>query len=184
MRLKIPEHISENEILVHFLYNRNFPKNTIIATSLISKEIFIPNKGGVSMQRHLFCNENNCKYFAKNYQFQRVYVGFLLLRKKDFNYVKKEYISNSRKDFEAEIISTPINEKGEYYPKSIDVFTDSLGNPAHSDLIYINPAPEGEETPKTAIRSFSRKLAKKCVVTIDQEPQEVLYNSEKFSKLI
>lgn len=184
MPLLIPKEITDDEILVHFIFDRNFKKKIIAEERLVSKDIFLPNKSGVSFQRSFYCEESKCKNFAKDVAIGKVYIGFIVFRKSHFEKVKQNYIQNERNEFEADIFSTPLDENFEYLPKEVEVYTDSLGNPAHADLIYENPAVKESESPNTAIRSFSRKLSKECKLIIDSNPLSDSYDDVEFNKLI
>ncbi|PQJ81029.1 hypothetical protein BTO18_14560 [Polaribacter porphyrae] len=165
----IPNNIESSEKLVHYLFTKHFKRKIISSeiSDLNNREILMPNKGGVSLQRTRYCNENKCKEFASMIP-DRVYCGFLLFSKQDFENVKSNYIKYSRPDFEAILKHTPLNENFEYLPNNSKVFVNSPGNPAHSDLIYLNPAQINEEKPNTAIRSFTRKFLQFCTLLIDK----------------
>ena len=171
--------IHNDEILVRFIYDKNFKKKKPLLGNLIIGEIFLPYKGGVSLQRSLFCSERACKIFAKK-NTSRIFIGFLIFTKQQFEDLKAEYSIDEREHFDAIIKSTPLNENFQYVDDDEVIFTESLGNPAHCDLVYLNPAVSGEESTKTAIRSFSRKLAKKCKLLIDPNPEEIDYNGLEF----
>ncbi|MFY7810659.1 MAG: hypothetical protein ACOVQ2_02900, partial [Flavobacterium sp.] len=71
------------------------------------------------------------------------------------------------KSFEAEIISTPLDENYHIIPKEKIVYINTPINPGHADLKYINPGLiSDDENPNTAIRRFSRNLFKICEVYI------------------
>ena len=184
MPLLIPKEIADDEILVHFIFDRNFKNKIIKEEKLVSKDIFLPNKGGVSFQRNFYCDESKCKNFAKGVAIGKVYIGFIIFRKSHFEKVKQDYIQNERNEFEADIISTPLDENFEYLPKDVEVYLDTPGNPAHADLIYENPALKENESPNTAIRSFSRKLSKECKLIIDSDSSSDSYDDIEFKKVV
>lgn len=184
MHLLIPKEIADDEILVHFIFDRNFKNKIIAEEKLVCKDIFLPNKGGVSLQRNFYCEENKCKNFAKLVAFGNVYKGFIIFRKSHFEKVKQDYIQNERVEFKANIFSTPLDENFEYLPQDAVVYTDTPGNPAHADLIYENPALKENESPNTAIRSFSRKLSKDCKLIIDSNSLSDTYEDIEFSKAV
>ena len=78
MPLPIPKKIADDEILVHYIFDRNFKKKVIAEEKLVSKDIFLPNKGGVSLQRNSYCDENKCKMFAKGVAIGYGVFGFSL----------------------------------------------------------------------------------------------------------
>jgi len=179
MSIRLPKEISDEEILAHYLFDRSFARKVIEEKKLINKDVFLPNKGGVSLQRTSYCDENMCKSLATRILPDRKFVGFFCFRKLDFLKVKSEYVK-SRPEFSAEIKSTPLNENFEYILENVEeVCLDDLGNPAHANLIYLNPAIVGDESPNTAIRSFSRKLSKVCKILIDINPYPDAYLGKK-----
>lgn len=184
MPLLIPEDIADEEILVHYIFDRNFKNKIISEEKPVFKDIFLPNKGGVSLQRNSYCGENKCKKFAKDVAIGKVYIGFIIFRKSDFEKVKQNYILNDRNDFDAEIASTPLNEFFEYLPRDTQVYINTPGNPAHADLIYKNPALKDDESPNTAIRSFSRKLSKDCKLIIDTKRFSDTFDDVKFNDVV
>jgi hypothetical protein len=184
MPLLIPKKIIDDEILVHYIFDRNFRNKIISEDNLVFKDIFLPNKGGVSLQRSFYCDENKCKMFAKALAIGKVYIGFIVFRKSHFEKVKQNYIENERHEFEADIVSTPLDENFQYLSEETQVYIDSLGNPAHSDLIYNNPTLIENESPNTAIRSFSRKLSKDCRLIIDSDTLSDSFDEVEFKKVV
>lgn len=180
----IPNEINSEEVLARYTFDRDFIRKSVQEEKLIIKDIFVPNQGGVSLQRTMYCTENKCKSLAKSISSKK-YIGFLVFKKSDFLKVKKDYIQNSRVDFKAEIVASPLDENSKYLDKnSIEVFIDSDGNPAHADLIYTNPAILENETPNIAYRSFSRKLSKACTLIVDESPELDNYVGVDFKKAI
>jgi len=174
MPLLIPKEIDDDEILVHFIFDRNFKNKIIAEEKLVAKDIFLPNKGGVSFQRNFYCQESKCKDFAKGVAVGKVYIGFIVFRKSHFEKVKQDYIQNDRNKFEADIFSTPLDENFEYLPKEVEVYMDAPGNPALRE----------NESPNTAIRSFSRKLSKDCKLIIDSNSLSDSYDDVEFKKVV
>lgn len=171
--------IGHEEILAHYIFDRHFKRKIPSESNLITKDIFLPNRGGVSLQRTRYCAENLCKRLAKQIT-GRNFLGFYIFSKNVFDEVKEEFIKTSRSDFEAIIEASPLKEDNTLYPHQSLITLNSRGNIAHADLKYINPAPEEGETPKTAMRSFSRKLSKKCSLLLDQQPDAIEYNGAGF----
>lgn len=126
----------------------------------------MPNKGGVSLQRAYYCNEHEAKSraiaVAGN---SRRFAGFICFLYSNFLTVVEDY-KRSRSEFEVEIVYQPLDENQRLISNR-PIFQHFTGNPSHADLKYINPAMKGDETPNIAIRSFSRKLAKVCLLRID-----------------
>jgi hypothetical protein len=163
---KVPREIGDQELFVRFLFDTNFKKKESIADKLLDGETFLPLHGGVSMQRSGYCDEQRCIEYAL--EIPKVFAGFILLKKEVFEAVKLAF-REGRPDFDAEIRATPLDEERDLVEDHIEVYTDSVGNPAHCDLIYINPAPlpEEEGKPKIAMRSFSKKLCAKCEILLE-----------------
>jgi hypothetical protein len=177
--------ISNNEILVRCIFKKDF-KNKIIKKEKVNFSNFLlPYQGGVSIQRYLYCKENECKAIGKVIDDPN-YVGFYIFKKETFDSLREKYKRESRPNFEAEIFATPLNEKGQYI--GLPIYESELnlkgGNPAHSDLVYINPAPSENETPKTAMRSFVKKLFNKDNLIIDSNPQKKEYCEINFFEVV
>ncbi len=148
--------IEDEEILVRFLFERDFKKKIVKKERIIDGGVFLDTRG-VSMQREKYSNENECKKRALNNP--NKFVGFLIFRKKTFNQVHSDH-KKERETFEAIIKSTPLDINNRIVPENILVKVRDKGNPGHADLIYIEPVILNDETPKIAIRVFSRKLYK------------------------
>jgi hypothetical protein len=127
-----------------------------------------PLRGGTSLQREKYCDENKCTQLGSQIP-NKTLVGFLLFNKNDFEKVKTKFIESNENSgtgviLDAYLKATPMNENF----KELD-FNESIitlmtkGNPAHADLIYLKPKliPEDIEVyekPNTTIRSFSKKM--------------------------
>ncbi|MBK0382044.1 hypothetical protein I5M32_03650 [Pedobacter sp. SD-b] len=178
--LHIPENIADSEILVRFIFDSDFKNKKIEITKVIEGGIFLDTRDlGVSLQRHLFCNEQQCKKIACNIQ-NKNYVGFVIFKKEDFQKTKEEH-KKEREEFEAVILFTPLDEGNNIIEDKTNIYTNTPKNPSHSDLFYINPAVTNDETPKTAIRQFSRKLVKTSNIIIDYPSEDFSYNLNSFS---
>jgi len=178
----IDKQILKDEILVRFLFDTNFKKKISHKDKIIDGEVFLDLRG-VSLQRERYCTENKCKQFANN--IPKKFAGFVVFRKKHFEEIKSLH-KEKREDFEAIIKSTPLNEDNEYIPEDVVVYTSTLGNPAHCDLVYINPSIDESqnESPKIAIRSFSRKLYRKSILIIDERSDDENYLGEAFKNVV
>jgi hypothetical protein len=177
--LHIPESIDNNEILVRFIFVSDF-KNKKIEIPRITDDVFIDTRElGVSLQRYSFCNETECKKLASNIP-NKTYVGFVIFKKTIFLKVKEEH-KKERKEFEAEILFTPLDEDNNIIEDKRNIYTNTTKNPSHSDLYYLNPAVANDETPKTAIRQFSRKLVKSAKIIIDYPSENLEYDLTTFS---
>jgi hypothetical protein len=181
MNINIPRIIDEQEILVRFIFEKNFKNKKIEITRINDGDVFLDLRG-VSLQREKYCNETKCKKLAKDNRFQK-YIGFAVFRLKHFNKTLEEH-KTSRPDFEARLISTPLDINLEIISSGIEINTKTLGLPAHADIEYLNPALIDDETPKIALRKFSRNLFKKSVLIIDKEPLEEEFSLIPFRKII
>ena len=178
--MHIPESIDTNEILVRFIFISDFKNKKIEVSKINDGEVFLDTRDlGVSLQRYLFCNETECKKLALSID-KKIYVGFVVFKKEDFLKVKEEH-KKEREEFEAQILFTPLDENNNIIEDKSNVYTNTLKNPSHSDLYYINPAVVNDETPKTAIRQFSRKLVKSSNIIIDNSTENFDYNLNNFS---
>lgn len=175
MSIPIPKIIDAEEILVRFIFSNVLKR----ADKIKVGEVFMHYRGGVSMQRYSYADENKCKGYARGIDLP--FEGFVIFKKKVFTETVNE-LKEERESFEAELVSTPIDENNEYYEDLETITIDTPGNPSHADIKYIDPAPSPNETPKTAIRYFSRKLFKK--VKWLKEDLDSPYEGERFSKII
>jgi hypothetical protein len=181
MVIKIPRKIGEQEILVRFIFEKHFKKKNIDASRIIDGEIFLDLRG-VSLLRESYCNENNCKKFAKQNSTQK-YIGFVIFRLNTFNSTLKNH-KIDRPDFEAILRSSPLNKDLKVISEEIEIETSSPGMPAHADIEYINPALVVDETPKIAIRKFSRNLYKDCVLIIDEQKEKKYFSDCLFKDVV
>ena len=88
LTVEIPQEIAEDEILVRYLFSSDFKKKNIDLSLIDDRNIFLPYKGGVSMQRNFYCDENDCKKRAKN--IPKDYVGFVVFRKLSLEEIKAD----------------------------------------------------------------------------------------------
>lgn len=175
--------ISNNEILVRYVFNSDF-KGKNILNKINFSNFLLPYLGGVSIQRETYCSENECKRLAK--LTGKIYVGFYVFRKSRFLEVRDNYILNSRPTFLADLFSTPLSLNNDYLQLPIceDYFDKQEGNSSHADLIYINPAHIENETPKTAMRSFVRKLYSEKELIVDSFLEEEEYKDVRFDEKV
>jgi hypothetical protein len=173
--------IDSGEILVRFVFERDFRGKMAKQEKMKDEEVFIDMRGGVSMQRERYCDENECKKRA--IQNVNRFVGFLVFRKNKFDDVCKEH-KKERETFEALIKSTPLDKDNREIPEDIIVKNDDAGNPSHADLSYINPAVKNDESPKTALRFFSRRLCKVSKLILDTSTDNDKFIDYKFSEFV
>lgn len=178
--IHITEKISDDEILVRFIFDSDFKNKKVEVLKIIDGDVFLDTRDlGVSLQRNFYCSELECKKLATNIP-NKNYVGFVIFKKDDFLKVKENYIKE-RKEFDAEIRFTPLDENNQIINDKKLIFTNTPKNPSHSDLFYLNPALVNDETPKTVIRFFSKKLFRFSKIIIDDFPNSVEYKMTKFS---
>ena len=169
--MRVPEIIDDKETLVRFIFESHFKNKKIEESKINTGEIFLDSRNlGVSLQRHLFCSEDLCKKLALNIPNQK-YVGFMLFKKEMFLEAKKQH-SEVRKEFDADIFYTPLDENDQVIEDKSDIHIDTPKNSSHSDLFYLNPATIDEETPNTAVRFFSRQLCKVSKLIMDYPSTE------------
>lgn len=181
----IPVDIQPDEILVRFVFDGNFKRKVVEDVNLIIKDLFLPNRGGVSLQRGNFVSENKCKLIATSVFNDRSFSGFVIFTKQKFDEIKTKYVEENRPEFEALILSTPIDPIGRYIAVNrLGIEVDDNCNYGHSDLIYLNPAMRKEESVNTAIRSFSRKLSKTCIFIKDQGISNEIFQGTQFKDAI
>lgn len=179
----ISREILNDEILVRFVFSRDFKKGRINENNIIDKDIYVDTRGGVSLQRERYSDENLCRRIAKGNV--NGYVGFIIFRKSVFDELVIQH-RDDRDDFLAEVNSTPLDVNLDVIPTNIDVFTDTPINPAHADLEYINPATViTDNSPHTFTRMFSKNLFKHSKLWIDPNPDSDEYEEQiSFSKQI
>lgn len=186
----IPVDISEDEILVKFLFDVDFKNKLHCATALVQKEIFLPHKGGSSIQRLLYSSENVCKSYGAKISKEskenpnarnRDFFGFAIFTKRIFDLAINEH---RKQDFDARLRYSPLDENGQDIIDIHSVKIDDNGNVSHSDIVYINPEVSEVEVPSTAIRLFSRLLfTQGCKIVLDLCPPED-YNGASFQEII
>lgn len=181
MLITIPRIIDEQEILVRFIFEKHFKNKKIEPNRINDGEIFLDLKG-VSLQRELYCDETKCKTLAKANAVQK-YIGFVIFRLKNFNYTVHAHKAK-RPDFEVELISSPLDVDLNIIPNEIEVTTLTPGMPAHADIKYLNPALMDDESPKIAIRKFSRNLYKNSKLIIDEEIEKETFSTCKFKNVV
>lgn len=174
----IPVTINNDEILVKFLFDRDFKNKNKIADKLIKDRVFCPNKGGVSLQRIKFTDENCCKQFALEVEkklatsnLPRLYCGFIFFKKTDFEEV---LLKHKKIDFSAILEYTPLEILTNLYIRErnkVKVCDDI--NYGHSDIVYINPMSIDEEIPNTPIRLFSDDLSQQSKIVFDDNTSNI-----------
>lgn len=176
----IDRNIDNNEVIIRFIYKGDFKHNKpIIKENLIDKDVFLDTRfSEVSLLRTRYNNKNNC--IRRGYETKQDFVGFLAFKKKMFLSIVAEHKLDDFESFEAKLVSSPLDENYKIIPIEKEVKTDTPINPGHSDLIYLNPGlSHSDENPNIAIRRFSRRLYKTCIVFFENDDYENLLENLK-----
>ena len=186
----INQQISQDEILVRYVFSSDFKNKIISNEKIISKHLYGPLRGGTSLQREKYSNESKCLELGNKIPNKEL-VGFLLFRKEEFDSTKENFIKSiENKDpsiLDTYIEATPLDENyvvREFKNSVID--SSDKGNPSHADIIYLKPTcvNDGEiyEKPNTIIRLFSKKLYLISELIINKFNEEnTEYIGSKFS---
>ncbi len=172
----ISRNIDNTEILVRFLFQKDFKKNAVDVSNIIEKDIFTDTHNkGVSLQRERYINERKCKDIAK--KMNKTFVGFIVFKKADFEEKVLE-CRVLRGNFEAEIHATPLDENLDLIPDDVEVTADTPKLPAHADIIYLDPAhlPNDDSSPHTFKRIFSKNLFKSSKLLLDSNIESDDFN--------
>jgi hypothetical protein len=159
-----------DEIIIRFIFKGDVKPNKIISKeSIIDKDVFIDTRNqGVSLLRTRYNNHSDC--IKRGYEIKNDFIGFLIFRKNQFDLSVSQHKNLETNTFEAEIISSPLDENYQIIPIGKEVRIDTPINPGHSDLIYLNPGLiTDDENPNVAIRRFSRRFFKMCDVFFESE---------------
>ena len=188
----IDKDISSDEILVRYVFLDDFKAKNAIKEKIITKNLLGPLRGGTSLQREKYCDENKCTELGNKIP-NKTLVGFLLFNKNDFEKVKKEFIESNENSgtgviLDAYLKATPMDENFKELDFKESIITvNTKGNPAHADLIYLKPIliPEDTEVyekPNTTIRSFSKKMYVYSNLVFNESEDLTLYSGIKFQE--
>jgi hypothetical protein len=131
----------------------------------------------VSLLRYRYTNENFCKnHFAKLKLGESKYCGVATFHKFQTGNIYLEIEDSIR--ILVEVKGTPIDSNNNYVEKP-PVYTNSLGLPMHSDMLYETPFIKGE--PNTKHRIFADKLAKIVNYFPDNDIESSVWEGERFS---
>lgn len=165
----IDRNIDNNEIIIRFIFKGDIKENKrnklFIKESIIDKDVFIDTRPNVdvSLLRKRYNDNDEC--VKRGYEVKDDFIGFLIFKKNDFDLTVSQHKMLESSDFEAVIISSPLDEYYQIIPVEKEVRIDTPINPGHSDLVYLNPGLIiNDENPNIAIRRFSRRLFKICEV--------------------
>jgi hypothetical protein len=125
----IPRAIKDDEVLAHDLFLHHFKNNKVRNINKKKEELYIsenvdfkysmtPNRGGVSLQRTFYCDENICKAFAK--KIPKKYLDFIIFQKSKFDSTLTLF-KETRAEFNIEILATPLDENNlSYVDRGVD----------------------------------------------------------------
>jgi hypothetical protein len=176
----IDEEISEDEILVRFIFDDHFKRKLIQEDKIITNQLFGPYKGGASLQRERYCDESSCLELGNKIANKRL-VGFLLFKRLDLDKEVEKFISSTENKsdndgviLDAYLKATPLDESFNYLDFSNQtITTKTLGNPSHADLVYVKPklienTDEFYSKPNIIIRLFSKKMSLQSKIVLDE----------------
>lgn len=170
----IPIKIDDDEILLRYIFTRHINKRNEVD----SKIIFFDNRGGISLQRFIYCCNTCSKTQAKLIENKSddpkmKFLGFVAFKSIDLNTTIGEF-KKLKKDFECELVYSPIDSNDKYIDISNhDINTaieiDSTYNYAHADISITNPGNIEPDTPNIALKAFSHLLFKVCKINFDSD---------------
>lgn len=170
----IDRNIDNNEVIIRFIFKGDIKENKrnkpFFKESIIDKDVFIDTRPNidVSLLRTRYNSTIDCVRRGK--EVKNDFIGFLSFKKNHFDLSVSQHKCLESSTFDAEIISTPLDENDHIIPIEREVRIDTPINPGHSDLIYLNPGLiANDETPNIAIRRFSRRFFKMCEVYFESE---------------
>lgn len=185
MKEEINRNIDDDEILVRIIFSPSHYSRS--KKKFIYKEIFVPLRGGVSLNRYRHSDEDFSKRTGLEIQNppDSEYKGVALFTRNIIFSEWENYLQSTTKEyFKLEIIATPLDEKGNIIPESIRVYEGDEGNPAHADMIYTS-FEENVLNEPSEIRAFSkhfgRSLETRTLLILDPNPNEVSWMGRKFS---
>lgn len=178
--------ISDHEICIRclltpLLYSRSKKR--------LNDAAFLPpaDSDEVSLLRLLYTDLNKCKAHAKFLQ-ERIkdntYVGLASITLADVKCINEGVLANIKADDDNSLIITgniryaPMNEREEYEPLNIDVYSDDNGLPMHANIIYSHRIEKGKVATKA--RKYARELIKLSHFSIDEFPKEEIWNMGEF----
>ncbi len=188
----IDEKIVNDEILVRYVFSDDFKGKNVVKEKIITKNLLGPLRGGTSLQRERYCDENQCNELGNKIP-NKSLVGFLIFTKEDFDKVKSDFIASNENletgiVLDAYIKATPLDENFNILDfKKVKITIDTKGNPSHADIIYLKPKliPEDVdfyEKPNTTIRSFSKKMYLSSNLIINESEDRSIYIGSKFKE--
>ena len=170
----IDRNIDNNEVIIRFIFKGDIKENKrnkpFFKESIIDKDVFIDTRPNVdvSLLRTRYNAKIDC--IKRGQEVKNDFIGFLTFKKNQFDLSVFQHKGLESSTFEAQIISTPLDENYQIIPIEKEVRIDTPINPGHSDLIYLNPGLiTDDETPNIAIRRFSRRFFKMCEVYFKSE---------------
>lgn len=188
----IDEKIATDEILVRYVFSDDFKGKNVLEEKIISKNLLGPLRGGTSLQRERYCDENECNELGNKIP-NKSLVGFLIFTKEDFEKVKSTFIQSNENAgtgivLDAYIKATPLDENFNILDfKKVKITLDMKGNPSHADIVYLKPKliPEDVpfyEKPNTTIRSFSKKMYLSSNLILNKSEDKLIFIGSKFKE--
>lgn len=188
----IDEKIVGDEILVRYVFSDDFKGKNVLKEKIITKNLLGPLRGGTSLQRERYCDENQCNKLGNKIP-NKSLVGFLIFTKDDFDKVKSDFITSNENSgtgivLDAYIKATPLDENFNILDfKKMKITIETKGNPSHADIIYLKPKliPEDVdvyEKPNTTIRSFSKKMYLSSNLILNESEDKSVFIGSKFKE--
>lgn len=139
----------------------------------LHENIFTPPKDSitVSMNRLRYVDAHFCKQHAKtiNYPNESSYFGLVTIFVQDFYSINQSH----DRDY-PNVYASPMKNDKEYYDTNSEkVYINSLGNPAHCDLCYIESNDINQ--PHTAFRKIAKQFLHVAKVYLDPTPSEEMW---------
>lgn len=165
----IDRNIDNNEVIIRFIFKGDIKESKrnkpFVKESIIEKDVFIDTRPNIDVSLLRIRYNKKCECIRRGYEVKSDFIGFLVFRKNHFDNSVSQHKILEAYDFEAQIVSSPLDENHKIIPLEKEVRIDTPINPGHSDLIYINPGlTVDDENPNIAIRRFSRRFFKNCKV--------------------
>lgn len=176
----IDRNINNDEVIIRFIFKGDFkPNKPSLRENIIDKDVFVDTRNPeVSLLRARYNDKNDC--IRRGYDVKSDFVGFLIFKKQQFDLSVAQHKLEPLNNFEAEIISSPLDENYKIIPTETEVRIDTPINPGHSDLIYLNPGLiNNDENPNVAIRRFSRRFFKVCKICFETDDYDAFLEELK-----
>ena len=160
---QITEIIDDNEPIIRFIYSPFHVKK-----DKLKREAFLPPKlrRDVSVQRFRYSDESTCRQIGMSQQRHQEPIkewkgmaGF----KAVIVHIK------SRNNEPIDLISSPVDELGEYRKTGETIFSTDAGLPAHADILYDYQPVEGEAIP-IFVKEYAQYICQQAQFFADPNP--------------